>query len=123
MAITSLDTHDYVKRLTASGITYRQAEAHTKALTAFMGNELVRRSDLSAFKSEIKSDLSDFRSDLSAFKSEMKSELHTRCGESDKKFCGIETRFAGIQGQLDLLKWMTGFNLAGVLAIMLKLFL
>lgn len=103
MAITSLDTHDYVKRLTASGITYRQAEAHTKALTAFMGNELVRRSDLSAFKSEIKSDLSDVRSDLSAFKSEI--------------------IFAKIQGQLDLLKWMTGFNLAGVLAILLKLFL
>ena len=87
MTITSLDTHDFVNRLTSSGITLQHAEAHTKALTVFMGNELVRRTDLSTFKiemrsesttfrSEVRSELHAFRLELNEFKTEVRSELN-----------------------------------------------
>jgi len=79
MAISSFDTHNYFKQLTTSGITFKHAEAHTKALTTFMSNELVRRSDLNEFKSEIRFEFSEFKaeiiSEFSEFKSEIKMEM------------------------------------------------
>ncbi|MDB5989887.1 MAG: hypothetical protein JWQ10_1290 [Herbaspirillum sp.] len=134
MAISSFDTHNYFRQLTTSGIAFRHAEAHTKALTTFMSNELVRRSDLKEFKSEIRFEFGEFKSEIrfefSEFKAEMKSDfdefksaIDKKFDAIDKKFYAVDTRFAGIQGQLDLLKWMMGFTLAGVFTILFKLFL
>jgi hypothetical protein len=148
MAISSFDTHNYFRQLTTSGIAFRHAEAHTKALTTFMSNELVRRSDLKEFKSEIRFEFGEFKSEIrfefSEFKAEMKSDfdefksaidkkfdaidkkfdaIDRKFDAIDKKFYAVDTRFAGIQGQLDLLKWMMGFTLAGVFTILFKLFL
>lgn len=54
MATTFFDTHDYVKRLIASGISSDQAEAHAKALAEAMNTELVKKSDLNEFRTEVK---------------------------------------------------------------------
>ncbi|RXZ38719.1 hypothetical protein D9O50_04260 [Oxalobacteraceae bacterium CAVE-383] len=53
MAATFFDTYDYVKRLEASGVSTDQAEAHAKALSDAMINELVRKADLNEFRAEV----------------------------------------------------------------------
>lgn len=123
MAISSFDTHNYFKQLTTSGITFKHAEAHTKALTTFMSNELVRRSDLNEFKSEIRFEFSEFKSEIKMEMNQRFDDIDKKFDDIDKKFYAVDTRFAGMQGQLDLLKWMMGFTLAGVFAILSKLFL
>lgn len=40
----------------------------------------------------------------------------------DARFDRIEQRFTKIEGDLALLKWMVGFTLAGVVGILLKVF-
>jgi len=74
----SFDTHNYFKQLTTSGITFKHAEAHTKALTTFMSNELVRRSDLNEFKSEIRFEFSEFKAEIISEFSEFNPKLKWR---------------------------------------------
>jgi hypothetical protein len=54
MATTFFDTHDYVKRLEAAGVSTHQAEAHAKALSDAMNTELVKKTDLNEFRVETK---------------------------------------------------------------------
>ncbi|MQQ99492.1 CCDC90 family protein [Glaciimonas soli] len=86
MPTTYFDTHEYVKKLEAAGISQDQAEAHAKALGDAMNNELVKKADLNEFRAEVK------------------------------------TQMTEIRGQFELLKWMMGFTLAGVVGIIFKLF-
>jgi hypothetical protein len=81
MAISSFDTHNYFKQLTTSGIAFKHAEAHTKALTTFMSNELVRRSDLIEFKSEIRFELGEFKAEMKSNFDEFKSEIRFEFSE------------------------------------------
>jgi hypothetical protein len=41
----------------------------------------------------------------------------------ENKLAGLDTRMAALQGEVNILKWMVGFNLAMTVAILLKLFL
>jgi hypothetical protein len=52
MATTFFDTYDYVKRLEAAGVSTNQAEAHAKALSDAMNNELAKKTDLNEFRAE-----------------------------------------------------------------------
>src|ERR1700710_1727792 len=79
MADTFFDTHDYITQLIASGIPIEEAEAHAKALGKAMNSELAKKTDLNAFRTEVK-------------------------------------------GQFELLKWMMGFVLAGIAAMVFKMF-
>ncbi|MFJ3044780.1 hypothetical protein ACIPEN_03010 [Herbaspirillum chlorophenolicum] len=90
MATTFFDTHEYVKRLEATGIPTEQAEAHVTALAQAMNTELVKKADM-------KAELGELRAEMN------------RC-------------FAEVRGQFELLKWMLGFTLAGVVGILFKLF-
>ncbi len=46
----------------------------------------------------------------------------TRLGQDNSgQFAKIEQRFVKVDGELTLLKWMVGFNLAGTVGILLKL--
>ncbi|AYR24516.1 hypothetical protein RB25_25925 [Herbaspirillum rubrisubalbicans] len=54
MATTLFDTHEYVKRLEATGVPTEQAEAHATALAEAMNNELVKKADLTEFRAEVR---------------------------------------------------------------------
>ncbi|MDB5774007.1 MAG: hypothetical protein JWP38_140 [Herbaspirillum sp.] len=130
MAATFFDTHDYVKRLECSGIPTGQAEAHAEALTEAMNNELVRKSTLNEFRAEVKADMAKLRSEaksnLNEFRVEVKADMDKLRSETRADLNAFRTevglKFAEIKGNFDLLKWMVGFTLAGMVSIMFKIF-
>jgi len=64
MIDTFFDTHDYITQLITSGIPIEEAEAHAKALGKAMNNELAKKTDLNAFRTEAKTDLNAFRTEV-----------------------------------------------------------
>ena len=98
MTITSIDTHQTVKDLTAAGFSDAQAEALTSALRQ------VQQIDLSDLAT--KADLVGVKADLAAVRSEMatKAEL--------------------AEMKAELIKWVVGVSFAQVAMILavLKLF-
>jgi len=68
MATTLFDTHEYVKRLEATGIPIEQAEAHATALAEAMNNELVKKSDLNEFRAEVATSFAEVRGQFELLK-------------------------------------------------------
>lgn len=60
MATTLFDTHEYIKRLEATGISTEQAEA--------MNNELVKKSDLNEFRAEVATSFAEVRGQFELLK-------------------------------------------------------
>jgi len=107
MAITTLDTHQTVKDLTAAGFTDAQAEALTQALRQVQQidlSDLATKSDLSAAKVDLHREIADLRS-------EMKLEF-------------AEVRREMAEMKTELIKWVLGIGFAQVAAIvaLLRLF-
>jgi hypothetical protein len=82
----AIDTHGYVKALTAAGVPAAQAEAHVEALRDKVLPELATKQDLrelgsglrkemTELKSELRTEMGELRSDLRAEMVELKSEL------------------------------------------------
>ena len=87
--ISSLDTHESVKSLTAAGFTDAQAEALTAVLK--------RAVDIDLSNLATKADLADLRRELSAEASDLRREI--------------------AQLQLRLIKWVVGVGITATLAI------
>jgi coiled-coil family 90 protein len=100
MAITTLDTHQTVKDLTAAGFTDAQAEALTQALRQ------VQQIDLSDLAT--KADVADLRKEIKADLALLRAELDTRMAEH----------------KADLIRWVFGiaFAQAALILAVLKLF-
>lgn len=87
--ISSLDTHESVKSLTAAGFTDAQAEALTAVLK--------RAVDIDLSNLATKADLADLRRELSAEASDLRREI--------------------AQLELRLIKWVVGVGITATLAI------
>lgn len=94
------DTHALIKKLRDSGFEERQAEALTDAFKdaqeAAM-EELATKGDIKDLRNELKGDITGLRNELKGDSSELRHEIN-------------------------LLKWMMGFILAGILSLVLKAF-
>lgn len=97
MAHTFFDTHGYIKRLVASGISPQQAEAQSIALGEIMHNQLASKADLKEWRAEL-------------------------CAGFNGRFARLDIDFARVRGEFALVKWMLGFLLAGMTATLLKIF-
>jgi uncharacterized protein YnzC (UPF0291/DUF896 family) len=140
VATAFFDTHRYIKCLKISGTPANQAEAHATALAEIMNNQIVRKSDLNTFKSEmkadfnafkieVKTDMHDLRNDFAEFKMEVKTDIHNLGSDFAElkadvgEFKADVNEFkAQVKGQFDLLKWMTGVSVAASVSILIKLF-
>lgn len=60
----TIDTHGYVKALTAAGIPAVQAEAHVEALRDKILPELATHQDLKSLGLELRSEMSDLKAEL-----------------------------------------------------------
>lgn len=76
VAAMAIDTHGFVKVLTAAGVPTAQAEAHVEALRDKVLPELATRHDLLTLPSELRSEMSVLRS---ALRSEMNELCVARC--------------------------------------------
>lgn len=71
----AIDTHGYVKALTAAGVPAAQAEAHVEALRDKVLPELATRQDLKALGSELRNEMTELKSELRGEMAELRSEL------------------------------------------------
>ncbi|MCG8414565.1 MAG: CCDC90 family protein [Pseudomonadales bacterium] len=106
MAITTFDTHKFVRRLEEAGMPLKQAEVQAEVLTeAFNVNleELVTK---------------DY---LAAQFAEQNAAIDARFAEYDAKY---ETKFAELSAKLDakftLLQWMVGIVMAALVIPLLQ---
>ncbi|MEO5373377.1 MAG: CCDC90 family protein [Alphaproteobacteria bacterium] len=98
MAAITFDTLKFVHRLRDAGIPEPQAEAIAEAFKdASGGAELATRGDIARLEASTKADIKDIRSEMTL-------------------------GFSKLQGEINLLKWMMGIVLAGILSLVLKAF-
>lgn len=104
MATITFDTLAFVKRLKNAGFDEIQAEALSDAqkesLTEIIEDRLSTKKDLKELESTLKNDISRVEKDLTEVKSEQ----------------------IKLSGEIKLIKWMMGFVLAGIAALILKSF-
>ncbi|HEY3910957.1 MAG TPA: hypothetical protein VGM07_13845 [Stellaceae bacterium] len=96
--ISTVDTHELVKDLKASGFTDAQAEAVTRAVRQSQDfSDLVTKSDLALFRGEIREEIGEVRGELRAEISRIREEM--------------------VALELRLIKWMIGIGIAATLAV------
>jgi hypothetical protein len=140
----AFDTLKFARALQGKAkLTAEQAEGIAEAFADATGEQLATKSDLSALGAAMKSDLSALaattKSDLLALGAAMKSDLSAVAAMADSNLRQLgadlraelarhaakvaealaahDSRFVKIEGELVLLKWMVGFNLAATLAV------
>jgi hypothetical protein len=98
--ISSLDTHESVKSLTAAGFTDAQAEALTAVLK--------RAVDIDLSNLPTKADLADLRRELSSEAADLRRELSSEASDLRREIAQLELR---------LIKWVVGVGITATLAI------
>ena len=86
MATITFDTHAYIKKLKAVGVTEEQAEVQAETLAGLIGDQLATKQGIELLRRDMKE---------------------------------VEIK---ISGGINLIKWMMGFVLAGIAALILKSF-
>lgn len=85
----AFDTHQFVKNLTDSGFTEKQAEALAKEQVQLLNSNLATKVDILAIKADIekvKADIEKVKADIETFKAELEAKIEA--------------------SKVDLLKWM-----------------
>ncbi|MBF0144005.1 MAG: DUF1640 domain-containing protein [Magnetococcales bacterium] len=137
----ALDTREFVRRLREAGVEEKQAEAFSDAFQEVQEaqlEELATKSDLAELKGELKGEIRELRGEIQrqgeSTSREFKRQEESISGgfERQKEILSrdirefrleIEARLQKSAGEALLLRWMFGFLLAGVISIVLKLFL
>ena len=102
MPVMSGEVYD---ALTEAGASHEKARKAAEAVAAYDNQFAEIRSDLANIRGE-------FRNEFTAIRGEFRNE-----------FTNVRGEMAGMRGELSLLKWMIGFVLAGVLGLMLRIFI
>ena len=116
------DTLTYANKLKEAGFTERQAQAQAEALVAVVDSNLATKQDIQSVKQEIELLRHDTKQDVELLRHDTKLEIELvrrDLKELDLKF---EAQFILLNGKFDLVKWMLGFILAGILSLILKTF-
>ena len=136
-----LDTLAYAKRLRGAGFTEEQAETQASALYDAVTGLTATKLDVVEAKNEIKEavagEFTAVRREIGEFKEAVAGEftaVRREIGEFKEavagEFTAIRREIADIwqalrttNGQIALLRWMVGFNLALTAAVLVKLLL
>jgi hypothetical protein len=106
MSLPAFDTHAYVKRLREAGVEEKQAEAQAElqaqVLSSLVTEKLATKDDILRLENATKEDIS--RLAQAAKDDIVRLENKT------------EQEFIRINGKFNLLNWMVGFLLAGVVS-------
>ncbi len=71
----TIDTHGYVKALTAAGVPAAQAEAHVEALRDKVLPELATHQDLRTLSLELRSEMAELKSELRSEMSGIRTDM------------------------------------------------
>ena len=121
----AFDTHRFVKRLTESGFTEKQAETLAEEHVALLNGNLATGADLANVEAGLKADIEALRlatgADLAKVEAGLKADIARVEG-------GLKADIARVEGSIeavkaDLLKWMFGAMIAqgGLIVALVKL--
>ncbi len=118
-----LDTLAYAKRLRGAGFTEEQAETQASALYDAVTGLTATKLDVVEAKNEIKEavagEFTAVRREIGEFKEAVAGEFTAIRREIADIWQALRTT----NGQIALLRWMVGFNLALTTAVLVKLLL
>ena len=111
MPVSPFDTLHFASRLKAAGGPTPQAEAQASAL----GDAFRSVSIDQASTADVREAVQELRSEMHALAAELRAETHSLRMH-------VETAFARVGGELNLLRWMVGLLLAGIASLVLTAF-
>jgi hypothetical protein len=86
------DTHAFVKRLTAAGVSEAQAEVHAETLADLVLSQLVNKEDLRLAKEELRHELTDLRRELEEQRRETTQQFALQKAEFNQRLDNLELR-------------------------------
>ncbi|MCY3830804.1 MAG: hypothetical protein OXF89_16885 [Rhodospirillaceae bacterium] len=106
----AFDTHRFVKRLTESGFTERQAETLAEEHVALLNANLATKVDVAALKTDIVQVEASLKTDIAQVEATLKADI-----------AQVGARIEAVKA--DLLKWMFGALIAqgGLIVALVKL--
>ena len=121
----AFDTHRFVKHLTESGFTEKQAETLAEEQVALLNTNLATKADIETIKADIEALRLGTKADIEALRLETKADIEAlRLGtKADIEALRLGTK-ADIEAvKADLLKWMFGALIAqgGLIVALVKL--
>jgi len=106
MNALAFDTHEYVKRLKAVGVTEVQAEVHTTMMVDLMTTQMVTRDyldqSLKDLRSEIDLRFKDLRSEIDLRFKDVDTRFKDVHNEIDLRFKDVDTKFKDLHNEIDL---------------------
>jgi len=113
----TFDTLEYVNKLKDADVPEKQAQAQAQALRGVLDTALLDHASSLATKEDLRNEIALVRKDLHSEIALVRKDLH---GEISLVRKDMDVRFAKVDGELMLLKWMLGFLMAGVASLVLK---
>ena len=102
------DSHQFVRNLTASGFTERQAEALANEQVQLLNGNLATKTDLASFQTNLEANLTGVKTDLTSVQVNLEAKLAGVKADLEAKLAGVkadlEVKIANVQA--NLLKWM-----------------
>ena len=117
----AFDTHQFVKNLTESGFTEKQAEALAKEQVQLLNSNLATKVDLQAVKAELEAKIESVKADLQAVKAELEAKIESVKADLQAVKAELEAKIEA--AKFDLLKWMVLAMIAqgGVIVALVKM--
>jgi hypothetical protein len=129
MAMTTFDTLKFANALKAAGVPDKQAEAEATILSEFLQvnvKELATKQDLQLVRQEVEQLGKDLRSEMQQQGKDLRSEMALLQSKTSQDISSLDAKLeknnAQIRGEQVLIRWMVGFGLAGMVAILIRLF-
>ncbi len=102
------DSHRFVRNLTASGFTERQAEALANEQVQLLNGNLATKTDLASFQTNLEANLTGVKTDLTSVQVNLEAKIAGVKADLEAKIAGVkadlEVKIANVQA--NLLKWM-----------------
>ena len=102
------DSHRFVRNLTASGFTERQAEALANEQVQLLNGNLATKTDLASVQTNLEAKLTGVKTDLASVQTNLEAKLAGVKADLEAKLAGVkadlEVKIANVQ--TNLLKWM-----------------
>ena len=109
------DSHQFVRNLTASGFTERQAEALANEQVQLLNGNLATKTDLASFQTNLEANLTGVKTDLTSVQVNLEAKLAGVKTDLASVQVNLEAKLAGVKADLEvkianvqanLLKWM-----------------
>ncbi len=117
----AFDTHRFVKRLTESGFTVKQAETLAEEHVALLNANLATKADIARIEAGMEALRQETTAGMEALRQETTAGMEALRQEARTEIAKVEAKIEAVKA--DLLKWMFGALIAqgGLVVALVKL--